>query len=322
MADTNRNQWDDRSFSGWQDKNDRYGQADRSRDDYSSNYGNTQNSRYGGEDYRSDAPYRSDNNNTYNRRNERRDDYADLDRNRDRSSNMGSGYDPYNYGQTVGSFNQGKDGSYSTRNENTTDKRGYGYAPSYDRIFDTDPGYDSDYNRSYGRRSSEDRYGSGSYYGNNSRDRYDRRGDRDGSDWQRDRAGYSHTAKRRDWWDRTTDEVASWFGDDDAERRREIDRRTGPHKGKGPKGYTRSDERIKDDINDRLADDSFIDASDIDVTVENCEVVLSGAVDSREEKRRAEDIAERISGVKNVENRLKVRSKDNAGGSTIYKDRD
>lgn len=27
----------------------------------------------------------------------------------------------------------------------------------------------------------------------------------------------------RDWWDRTTDEVGSWFGDDDAERRREMD---------------------------------------------------------------------------------------------------
>lgn len=314
MADSNRNQWEDRSNAGWQDRNERYSQYDRSRDDYSSNYNNTQGSRYGGEDYRSDAPYRSDQGNTFNRRNERRDDYVDLDRNRDRSSNMGSGYDPYNYGQTVGSFNQGKEGSYTRRNDGGTDRRGY--APSYDRIFDNDAGYDSDYNRSYGRRSTDNNYGSGAYYGNTSRDR-----DKSG-EWDRDRSGYSHTAKRRDWWDRTTDEVASWFGDDDAERRREVDKRMGPHRGKGPKGYMRSDERIKDDINDRLADDSFVDASDIDVTVENCEVVLSGAVDTREEKRRAEDIAERISGVKNVENRLKVKSKDYTGGATIYKDRD
>ncbi|MCE3283200.1 MAG: hypothetical protein K0Q66_1937, partial [Chitinophagaceae bacterium] len=86
-------------------------------------------------------------------------------------------------------------------------------------------------------------------------------------------------------------------------------------------GYQRSDERIKDDLNDRLSDDSFVDASEVDVTVEGCEVVLTGTVDSKEEKRRAEDIAERVSGVKNVENRLKVRKRENTG-ATIYRDRD
>lgn len=311
MADTNRNQWDDRS----QNRNDRNNQYERGRDDYSSNYGNTQGARYGGEDYRSDAPYRSEYNNS-SRRNERRDDYSDLDRNRDRSTNMGSGYDPYNYGQTVGSFNQGKDGSYSSGNDSRK-----GYAPSYDRMFDKDSGYDSDYNRSYGRKPGNSD-GTGSYYGNNHRDRYETKGDRNTGDWDRDRSGYSHSRNNRDWWDRATDEVASWFGDDSAERRREVDKRTGPHRGKGPKGYTRSDERIKDDVNDRLSDDSFIDASEIDVTCEGCEVVLTGTVDTKEEKRRAEDIAERISGVKNVENRLKVRSRENTGGATIYRDRD
>ena len=312
MADTNRNQWDDR----WQSRNDRNNQYERGRDDYSSNYGNTQGSRYGGEDYRSDAPYRGDHSNTFNRRNERRDDYSDLDSNRNRSTNMGSGYDPYNYGQTVGSFNQGKEGSYTSRNE----QHRRGYAPSYDRIFDNDSGYDSDYNRSYGK-SPDQGYGTGSYYGNNYRDRYEKRSDRN-SDWDRDRGGYSHTNKNRDWWDRATDEVASWFGDDDAERRREVDKRYGPHRGKGPKGYRRSDERIKDDVNDRLSDDSFIDASEIEVTCEDCEIVLTGTVDTKEEKRRAEDIAERVSGVKNVENRLKVKSRENTGGATIYRDRD
>lgn len=310
MADRNRNQWDDR----WQHNNDRSDQYDRSRDDYSSNYENTQGMRYGGEDYRSDAPNRS--NNSFNRRNERRDDYSDLDRDRGRSTNMGSGYDAYNYGQTVGSFNQGKEGSYTSRNDRK------GFAPSYDRMFDNESGYDSDYNRSYGRRSSNDNYGSGSYYGNNYRDRADKRNDWNNSDWQRDRGGYSHSSKNRDWWDRATDEVASWFGDDDAERRRDLDKRTGPHRGKGPKGYSRSDERIKDDVNDRLSDDSFVDASEIEVTCEGSEIVLTGTVDTKEEKRRAEDIAERVSGVKNVENRLKVRSKESSGGSTIYRDRD
>lgn len=307
MADTNRNQWEERYQTGWQQSRDnRNSQFDRSRDDYSSNYGNSQDgSRYGGEDYRSEAPYRSNYNNTYDRRNERRDDYSNLDRNRDRSTNMGSGYDPYHYGQTIGSFNQGKEGSYDSR---------FNYEGS--RTYDNrDSGYDSDYNRSYGRRNL-DTYGSGSSY----RDRYENRNDQSRS-WNNDGYGNKNRGSR-DWWDRTTDEVASWFGDDDAQRRREIDKRTGPHRGKGPKGYKRSDERIKDDVNDRLSDDSFIDASEIDVTCEDCEIVLTGTVDSKEEKRRAEDIAERVSGVKNVENRLKVRSRENTGGATIYRDRD
>jgi osmotically-inducible protein OsmY len=82
---------------------------------------------------------------------------------------------------------------------------------------------------------------------------------------------------------------------------------TGIHKGKGPRGYQRSDERIKDDINDHLADDSFIDASDVEVNVKDSEVTLIGTVESRDAKRRAEDIGESVSGVKNVENRLRVK---------------
>ena len=311
MADNNRNQWNDR----YQDKSDQYSQNDRSRDDYSSNYDNSQ--RYGGEDYRSEAPYRSNNyNSSFNRGSERAGDYSDFEKARDRSPNVGSGYDPYNYAQTVGSFNQGKEGSYTSRND------GKGYAPSYDRMFDNESGYDSDYNRRYGKRNENDRHGNSSYYGNNYRDRYENKNDRNSGDWERDRGGYSNKVNNRDWWDRATDEVASWFGDDDAERRRERDRRMGPHRGKGPKGYTRSDERVRDDVNDRLSDDSFIDASDIEVTCEGSEIVLTGTVSTKEEKRRAEDIAERVSGVKNVENRLKVRSKENTGGATIYRGRD
>jgi len=81
---------------------------------------------------------------------------------------------------------------------------------------------------------------------------------------------------------------------------------TGPHRGKGPKGYQRSDERIKEDINDRMMDDGQLDATDIEVEVDNNEVVLNGSVESRLAKRRAEDIAESISGVNNVENHLRI----------------
>jgi len=80
----------------------------------------------------------------------------------------------------------------------------------------------------------------------------------------------------------------------------------GVYRGIGPKGYHRSDERIKDDINDRLSDDPYVDASDVEVLVENGEVTLSGRVMSKAIKRRAEDIAESVSAVSNVENRIRI----------------
>ena len=79
------------------------------------------------------------------------------------------------------------------------------------------------------------------------------------------------------------------------------------HRGRGPKGYRRSDERIKEDVNDRLSDDYYLDASEVEVSVQNTEVTLTGTVNNRRDKRRAEDLAESVSGVTNVENRLRVK---------------
>ena len=114
----------------------------------------------------------------------------------------------------------------------------------------------------------------------------------------------------RSWWDRASDEVSSWFGDDEAERRRQMDEQYGGHRGRGPKNYTRSDDRIKEDINDRLTDHDYLDASEIDVNVQGGEVILTGTVNSRRGKRMAEDIAEDVSGVRNVENRLRVQQQN------------
>jgi osmotically-inducible protein OsmY len=130
--------------------------------------------------------------------------------------------------------------------------------------------------------------------------------------WSHDQE--DHARNDRGWFDRASDEVASWFGDDEAERRREMDSRRGSNfRGRGPKGYTRSDDRIREDINDRLTDDYALDASEIEVSVDGGDVVLSGTVDSRFDKRRAEDIAEMVSGVRNVENRVRVSERDHSG---------
>jgi osmotically-inducible protein OsmY len=82
----------------------------------------------------------------------------------------------------------------------------------------------------------------------------------------------------------------------------------GPHAGRGPKGYQRSDERIREEINDRLTAHGEIDATDIEVRVQGAEVTLIGFVDSREVKRIAEDVTEDVPGVREVHNQLRIRS--------------
>jgi osmotically-inducible protein OsmY len=77
---------------------------------------------------------------------------------------------------------------------------------------------------------------------------------------------------------------------------------------RGPKGYKRSDDRIREDVNDRLAQQDEFDPSDIEVRVENGEVTLTGTVRSRHEKFRAEEIADDVSGVNEVQNQLRVGS--------------
>ncbi len=81
----------------------------------------------------------------------------------------------------------------------------------------------------------------------------------------------------------------------------------GPHTGKGPRGYQRSDAQIEEDVCARLTQHGYIDARDIDVSVQNAEVTLKGTVDSRWTKRMAEDVADSVAGVNDVHNQLTIR---------------
>lgn len=182
-------------------------------------------------------------------------------------------YDRDNYG-----------GNY--RNDYNYDRSDYGYYGQDDYTDDRDYYMKNRYgnDRSYGS----------DYYSND--DRFYNR---------RNRGGYDYDSEDRGFFEKAGDEIASWFGDEEAERRRRMDARRS-NRGRGPRNYTRSDDRIKDDINDRLTDDFYLDASDIDVEVNNGEIILSGTVDSRYAKRRAEDIAEDVSGVTHCENRIRV----------------
>jgi hypothetical protein len=87
----------------------------------------------------------------------------------------------------------------------------------------------------------------------------------------------------------------------------------GPESGHGPQGYQRTDERIYEDVCDRLMQHGRIDASDMTVSVSNHEVTLSGTVNSRSAKRTAEDLAEAVPGVTNVHNQLKVNQRERQG---------
>lgn len=77
-------------------------------------------------------------------------------------------------------------------------------------------------------------------------------------------------------------------------------------RGKGPKGYQRSDERIREELCDELTRHHEIDASSIEVEVKQGEVSLKGSVQRRQEKYLAEDLSEDIMGVKEVHNFLRV----------------
>ncbi|HEX5815106.1 MAG TPA: BON domain-containing protein, partial [Methylomirabilota bacterium] len=80
----------------------------------------------------------------------------------------------------------------------------------------------------------------------------------------------------------------------------------GPHAGRGPRNYRRPDERIREDVCDVLCDHGWVDASEIDVTVQNGEVTLSGVVRERQQKRMAEEAVEQVAGVQDVHNQLRV----------------
>lgn len=278
----------------------------------------------------------------YNRRGRNPSYDRDWDQYNDRGDRR-SDYDRYgNYGDYYGSVDYDRDRrDYDSRfTDSNRERRDYHRGYNWDdNVYSSRRWRDNDYG-SYNAGYSDQDYRRGRDYEREDEDRrsaynrpyrtgnnYEDYGPYSGSRVSRDRdedryrsSRYDRDDRReRSWWDRTADEISSWFGDEDAERRRRMDKVSGPYRGKGPKGYSRSDERIKEDINDRLSDDPYIDASDIEVKVANGEVTLSGHTNSKEAKRRAEDIAESISGVREVENHVKVsRTTASVGSSNVY----
>ena len=160
------------------------------------------------------------------------------------------------------------------------------------------------------RGGDGDRHGHGSYRGRDFEP--ERRGLSRGYD---ERMGYPTGSSRGD--ERMGYAAGSYrhAGTQDAQHRDagtdgHVHRGTGPHRGKGPASYQRSDERLRELVCESLTDDDQIDASRIEVNVKNGEVTLTGSVDDRHAKRDAEDCACSISGVRDVQNLLRVQPDD------------
>ncbi len=82
----------------------------------------------------------------------------------------------------------------------------------------------------------------------------------------------------------------------------------GSHFGKGPKGYRRSDDSIYEDVCYDLTVSPDVDASDIQVSVKDGIVFLTGKVQGRKEKKMVEYEIENVSGVIDVQNQLTIKT--------------
>jgi hypothetical protein len=173
--------------------------------------------------------------------------------------------------------------------------------PGYSTGRNPNQNYGPDYGRQY--RTSDRMYGEAEW----------------GRNW-----GREYDARRGEDYDRYGMENQDWRYMDDYwrntygnsyPRENEQNRSTPNYAGRGPRNYKRTDDRIMEDVNEHLTRHPAIDATEIDVAVTDGEVVLRGTVERRELKRMAEDIAESISGVKNVRNELKVQQGPQRGSA-------
>lgn len=213
-----------------------------------------------------------------------------------------NGYDNRNsYGSEHDNGNERGNGNEGHGNENAYG-RNRGYGSQY-----RDENYmDQHYSRNSGRDAQQASSRAGNNNGRNASSRFGDQNSRQSTRWEG-----KNDENYNDWTNGTKSrglgrsETGNNFGES--------------HRGKGPKNYTRSDSRIKEDISDALTDHHGIDASDIDIEISSGTVILKGTVDSRSAKRQAEDVIENVSGVNNVENRLHVKSQNSSHANSDNK---
>jgi hypothetical protein len=157
----------------------------------------------------------------------------------------------------------------------------------------------------YGRHSYGSGYGTSSGYGGPSYSE---------SSWE-DESARHWGAGERESPQRGMPNYGSRSGWDLGTHQRDVERESGRERasswfrsfrGLGPKNYKRSDERIRDDVYERLTDSPMIDARYVLVDVNQGSVTLTGTVIERRMRYAAEDLVEGVLGVSNISNQLKV----------------
>ncbi|HEX5934837.1 MAG TPA: BON domain-containing protein [Pseudorhizobium sp.] len=76
------------------------------------------------------------------------------------------------------------------------------------------------------------------------------------------------------------------------------------HQGVAPTDYQRPDDHIQSAVNEALTQDTFLDPTNISVSVRNGRVTLDGTVSNEADRRRAEECVSRVHGVTGCQNNL------------------
>ncbi len=191
----------------------------------------------------------------------------------------------------------GREGRYGNQGGSGRDY-GYGrdYGGSWQTGYDPEGRYRGQRNRDYGGSwmtgyGREDRYGNQESYGRDY-----------GDNWQ---AGYGNEGPQGQGWG--SDYGRGSYGNAWQSGRRQDRWQEGPYSGRGPSGYQRSDERIREDAHECLTRHGWLDASNVQVDVNDGTVTLKGTVADRRAKRMAEDALDEVSGIRDVQNQIQVK---------------
>lgn len=84
--------------------------------------------------------------------------------------------------------------------------------------------------------------------------------------------------------------------------------RSGSMRGSAPKNYKKSDDRVRDDVSERLVNEGY-DCSDMEVNCQNGIVTLTGEVCNRDVKHGMERSASNVHGVQDVQNQMRVKGR-------------
>lgn len=207
--------------------------------------------------------------------------------------------------ESPGSWRSGDSG---TSNRQPWQERGsYSEQQQYSGSWQGEPRGSRSWSEGYeGPSTWGDNRNSGSYQGGYG-------GRQENTTWNQDRSFSDRTYRQPTWDSREEQQRGNWGGSSRQSDSSAYDRpwQEGPHSGRGPKGYQRPDERIREDVCERLSFHGFIDPSEVDINVNQGEVTLSGTCTNRREKRMIEDVVDSVRGVRDVRNELSISRSEN-----------